>query len=364
MDVRARMIDTARNMCSVREDILELDKQGLPRWLVRGTPRWFVPLGNWRIRRSGSKVYPALRWRARAYRAALRAWITLGGARLTHHVEGAKRDGGWPLGELLLADMPTLSTAAVSIGIPGPAQKITLQLMDSNGRILGFAKYADKPYTERLLTNEAQMLERLPENVAPRLIRFTRFLEGVLLVQTPLWGRPRTPRPRLDPAQVKLFKRLVRPGETYAATRHPLVESLRAQAYGERRDTLEAIVEVFEDSKWPAAWMHGDMAPWNMHWWRGSCLAFDWEHGTEMGFAYLDAAATLIQVASVMKRADPRRAKRAVAQELEERLPAGYGSFAPAVAALSAMNMLVSWYPPRKPDAFEVWLEAFIEAPP
>ena len=363
MDVRARLVGTARNMCPVQQDVLELDKQALPRWLGRGTPRWFVPMGNWRIRRSGSKVYPALRWRARAYRAALRAWITLGGARVTHHV-GAKREGGWPLGELLLADMPTLSTAAVSIGIPGPAQKITLQLMDSNGRILGFAKYADNPYTKRLLTNEAQMLERLPENVAPRLIRFARFLEGVLLVQTPLRGRPRTPRPRLDPAQVKLFNRLVRPGEAYAVSGHPFVESLRAQADGGPRDKLEAVVEAFEDSEWPAAWMHGDMAPWNMHWWRGSCLAFDWEHGTERGFAYLDAAATLIQVASVMKRADPWRAKRAVSRELEERLPAGYCGLAPAVAALSAVNMLVSWYPPRKPDAFEAWLGAFIEAPP
>ncbi|MGH3090645.1 MAG: hypothetical protein ACRDSJ_25480 [Rubrobacteraceae bacterium] len=355
------MIDAARTLCPA-DDVLELTVRGAPRWFSRSAPRYFVPTRNWRVRRGGSEIYPAFRWKARAYRAVLRAWITLGGARFTHDVVGAGRKGGWPLGELLSSEMPALSTVAVSVGIPGPGQKITLRLMDKRGRVLGFAKYADKPYTRTLLANEARMLERLPEGVGPRLARFAPFMEGELLVQSALPGRPRAPRPRLDSAQMDFFKRLTRPDGTYPVSGHPFMESLRERADEWKKRLLEPILEDLDGGEWPVAWMHGDMAPWNMHWWRGTCLAFDWEHGREAGFPYLDAAATLIQVASIIRREDPRRAKRSVSGELRSSLPAPYGEFAPSVADLSALNMLVSWYPPRPPDDYEGWLNAFIEA--
>lgn len=262
----------------------------------------------------------------------------------------------------MLPDMPTLSTAAVSVGIPGPGQKITVQLMDCRGRVLGFAKYADKPYTRELMVNEARMLSVIPKGVGPRLVRLTPFLEGDLLVQTALPGRTWTPRLRLDAAQMRFFERLVQPAKSYAANEHPFVQSLRSQDGGPQ-DAIEEIVEALGDVRWPVAWSHGDMAPWNMYLWRNECLAFDWEHGREVGFAYLDAAATLIQVASIIQRVTPQRAKRDVSEKLGLSLPPRYAGFAPALASLSAVNMLVSWYPPRKPDAYQRWLEAFVSAP-
>lgn len=267
----------------------------------------------------------------------------------------------------MLPDMPTLSTAAVSVGIPGPGQKITVQLMDGRGHVLGFAKYADKPYTRELMVNEARMLSVIPEGVGPRLVRLMPFLEGDLLVQTALPGRTQTPHLRLDAAQMRFFERLVQPGKPYAADEHPFLQSLRSQSGGYQagglRDTIEEIVETLGDVRWPVVWSHGDMAPWNMYLWRNECLAFDWEHGREVGFAYLDAAADLIQVASIIQRATPQRAKLDVSEELGLRLPERYAGLAPALASLSAVNMLVSWYPPRRPDAYQRWLEAFVSAP-
>ena len=358
---QAHMIETARRLFPAGEEMLELGSRGLPRWFDGGEPRWFVPAGGWRVRRGGSSIYPAFRRRARAYRAALRAWISLGGARFTHHTSVSGK-GEWPLAELLLPDMPALSTAAVSIGIPGPGQKITLRLMDDRGRVLGFAKYADRPYPRSLLANEAWLLERLPPNVGPQLVRFSPFLEGDLLVQTPLPGRPRTPKPRLDGPQIDFFERLVQPTQTYTVYEHPFVRDLYSRA-GERKDMFEAVVEGFAESEWPLSWLHGDMAPWNLHWRRGVCLAFDWEHGSQRGFPYLDAAATLIQVASIIQRAEPPQAKREVSEGIKPCLPARYEGLAPAIASLSALNMLVSWYPPRPPDDYEVWLKEFVESP-
>lgn len=353
--------NVARMILPTEEDVLELGVRGIPRWFDPSAPRWFVPMRNWRVRRAASGIYPAFRRGARAYRATLRAWTVVGGVRFTHCV-GTSRREDWPLGELLSPIMPTLSTAAVSIGIPGPAQKIAVQLMDRRGGILGFAKYANNPYSRTLIANEVRMLGKLPENVGPRLLKFVPFLGGDLMVQTALPGRPLPSRSHLKEAQVDFFERLVREDGYFTASEHPFVKSLYEEAGG-RREMFGSILKDFGGSEWPVAWMHGDMAPWNLHLWRGRCMAFDWEHGREIGFAYLDAAATLIQVASIIRRDDPGKAKRSVSRGLRDCLPVGSGKFAPALASLSALNMLVSWYPPRTPDAYEEWLGAFIRTP-
>jgi hypothetical protein len=339
------------------EDMLELPAKGVLRVLV--------PIRSWRVRRGGSRLYPALSWKGKAHRAALRAWITLGGARLTHRVT-LKPDGGWPLGDLLREDMPTLSTAAVSIGPYSPGQKITAQIMDARGHILGFAKYADRSLTRSRVANEARMLQTLPEGVGPRLVRFGPLAEGDLLVQTPVPGRSRQPRLDIDDAQMRLLQRLIRPDDAFPASDHPFVEALYAQI-GYHRRLLDSIVAALGKAEWQLAYMHGDLAPWNLRWRRGECFAFDWECGWTAGLAYVDGAYTLIQVASLIRNLDPRRASRVVAERLRARLPPPYSEVAPAIAALGGLYTLLSWYPPSdgagdKPSPQEQWLRAFAEA--
>lgn len=349
----------AREMCPPDDDVLELDP--------RNALRVLVPTSNWRVRRAGSQLYPALSWKGRVHRAALRSWITLGGGRFTFHVSAA-RAGTWPLGDLLVPDMPTLSTASVSVSPQARGRKVTAQLMDERGRILGFIKYADSPLARARILNEARMLETLPENVGPRLIRFTPFMGGDLLIQTPLPGRSRAPRLRLDTAQMSLLERLMQPGKSYTASEHPFIEALRAET-GEHENMLESIVAALDNIEWPLVYMHGDLAPWNMRWRRGECLAFDWECGSTAGFPYLDAAYTLVLVASLIQRIDPWQAKQVVSNRLKVRLPIHRGEFASAIAGLSAVYTLVSWYPPKEhsanePDEHERWLRTFIEATP
>ena len=346
-------IDTAKALCSPGRDLLEV--------LTPGGSRIFIPLDNQLIRYSTLRLYPAFRWKRRAYRAALWTWIVLGGVRFTHRVI-RNRTGDWPLGNLLRTDLPTLSTAAAYVGIPGPGQKITVQLMDDRGSLLGFAKYADRPHTRALIANEAHMLEVIPENVGPSLIRFVPFLQGELSVQTPLPGRTRAQGLRLEAAQMRLLERLIRPDEVHVVSKHPFIESLYARAGG-HRSLLEGIVGDLKDSEWPTAWMHGDLSPWNLHWWRGDCLAFDWEYGSEAGLAYLEAPHTLIQLAGLIQQIDPRQAKRIISKSVRDSLPAQYGKFAPAITALSALNMLVSWFTGREPDAYAHWLTTFVRSP-
>jgi len=259
--------------------------------------------------------------------------------------------------------MPTLSTAAVYMGNPGPDRKITAQLMDDGGNILGYAKYADTDRPRSLIANEARMLETIPEDVGPRLVSFSPFLQGELLVQTRLPGRTRMPRSaRLYKAHRRFLERLIQPRGTYPISEHPFVEGLYARA-GVRRGILEEVVSALGDSEWPVAFMHGDLSPANMHWWRGRYLAFDWEYGCQEGLAYLEAPHPLIEFASLIRGSAPQVAKRAISSSLSAHLlPSQYARFAPEVATLAALNMLISWYPPREPDAYESWLTAFVEA--
>ena len=354
------MLHKARVLCPPGYDIVELR--------ARGNRHWLIPIGSPGVRWNSLTLYAPIRWTGWAYRALAQAWLVLGKGRfmrqLTHDPTSA-----WLLGDLLLPDMPTLSTAAVYVGHPGPTQKIVFQLMNNQGNILGYAKYADNPHTRSLLANEARLLKAIPENVGPRLIRFTPFLDGELIVQTLVPGRVRVPRSQqLYEGHMRFLERLVKPGAVYPASEHPFVRSLYAQS-GERKSMLERTVANLKDSEWPTAYMHGDLSPWNMRWWHGDYSALDWEHGRLTGLGYVEAPHPLIQFAGLAQKADPRRAKRVISDLLRTRLlPDRYKNWAPEIASLSALNMLISWYPPSRleaygPDPYESWLTTFVKAP-
>ena len=324
-------------------------------------------MDNLRVRWSSFGVFAPTRWRGWVYQQVMRTWIVLGGG-VTHRIS-QKPTGDWLLGDLLLPDMPTLSTAVVYVGNPYSNQKIIVQLMDDRGDILGYAKYADKPYTRSLIRNEARMLEAIPENVGPRLIRFTPFHHGDLTVQTAVPGRIRVPRSeQLYTGQMRFLERLVKRGEVYPTSEHPFLKSLYARA-GQRQSMVERIMVDLGDSEWPVAWMHGDLSAWNMRWWRGDYRAHDWEDGKRTGLAYLEAPHALIQFAGLIRGTKPQRAKRRISNLLRTHLlPDRYRRWAPEIAGLCALNILVSWYYPSRsetygPDPYEGWLMAFVEAP-
>lgn len=350
--VEVAAVDAARALCPVGQEMIELDTADMP--------RWFAPLGSAKTRYCGLGVRPAIRWRSRAYRAALRAWVLTGGARLTHRVV-RKDEGEWELGTFLRPYMPTLATAAVSVGTPGPDQKVTARLMDRNGRTLGFAKYATTFRARTLLANEKRMLELIPPGVGPAPVCFAPFLMGTLLVQAPLPGSVRAPRLGLDTALLRFLSRLESSGAAHEASQHPFMLDLYAKSAG-HEDLLDAITAELGIVEWPVVFAHGDLSPWNTHGWQGECLAFDWEYGRELGFPYLDAAHNLIQVASLVKHLEPRQARRMVSDALRARLPVRHRSYASALSALAALNMLASWYPPREPDAYGRWLNDFARA--
>jgi hypothetical protein len=366
--VEAGIVAAAKALCPVGEEILECDSEQ--------DHLWFVPLGSALTRYGGLSVLPVNRWRSRLYRAALRALALGGGAhgmlslsrwklpsRAPRPRRVFRKDGGkWELGTFLRPYMPTLATAAISTGTPGAERKVTARLLDRKGRTLGFAKYATTPRTQALLANEKLMLELIPQGVGPTLICFAPFLEGTLLVQTPLPGRSQASRLRLDAPLMRFLGQLERPEVApRKAYEHPLVVDLYGRSAG-REDLLDAIVAELGTVEWPVVLAHGDLSPWNVHVWRGARSAFDWEYGRDSGFPYLDAAHYLIEIAEFIRDLEPRRARYLVSDALRPWLPARHHPHATALSALAALNMLASWFPPREPDAQYYWLEEFARA--
>lgn len=319
-----------------------------------------VPLGSARIRLRGSTLYPANRTAAQLYRAALRAWVTLGGARLTHRVQPA-RGGGWALAEELASVLPAVASAAVSVG-GGPDRPITLQLMDKAGSTLAFAKYVETPAARTHLATEAHLLRRLPPGLGPGLIHFGAFGCGDLLVQQPVPGRPVAPRPYLDAGLRDFLHRLVRTAELYPPQAHPFITSLASRAPRYRAE-LQRVIDRLGSAVWPAAWTHGDFVALNVHRWRDRCGAFDWQWGREEGFPYLDAAFWACRVPhNLIYTERPEAARDHVLRVVRSVLPGERLDQASAVVALSALDQLADARDDDGSGRHGPWLEAFLEA--
>jgi hypothetical protein len=210
--------------------------------------------------------------------------------------------------------LPGLSSAVVLVGTPGPAQKITAQLRDGKGGVLGYLKYAEKEAARRRLRQECRMLSELPVGVGPELIKFGPMGDGEALLSSALSGDslPTT----LPPSEglAELLNALIvshpKPLEI-----HPWVRRLRSRG---QPPGLDACLETLAGREWPVVIQHGDFAPWNLLRQPGSGTvgAIDWEYGTPEGLPHLDLAYYILQTSALIYRQDPLEASRYSAEHL------------------------------------------------
>jgi hypothetical protein len=321
--------------------------------------RCYVPTRGRAVRLTASALFPAFRSSARAYRMLLRGWVAAGGALLTHSIAHQVCER-WPLRDLLCAQLPELATVAALIG-GGPEPKVTVQLMDRQGRVLAHAKYATTPQARAMLANEARLLSALPSGIAPRLISFLPFQDGDLLVQSTVPGKPYPPRRRLDTAQLRILNRLVQPGTSYRAADHPFIRRLADRA-DHLAPLVGGIVHRLGSREWPVVWLHGDFTFFNMHRSTDQCLPFDWEGGSSEGFPYLDAAHWTMLVLRTIDRRPPAEARPIVVAEIGALLPGEPESVGDAIADLCALYTLVTWYQGRVVDDYSSWVADFLGA--
>jgi hypothetical protein len=303
----------------------------LPNW---HNPRLYLPERLFLQRWEDSSFYPAFRKLARVYRLSLRIKAAMGLGEVRQ-----VRSDNWPLGEFVQDIFPLTASVVVLVGTPGPAQKITAQLREENGRVLGYLKYAEKVEARKRLRQERKMLSNLPDGAGPILLRYGTLGDGDGLLTTPLVGKalPATLPPE---AGLSEFSSSLVVSPPVPVSVHPWFRHAREQGMPE----LDAWLEPLAGKEWPVTIQHGDFAPWNtLRRPDGTLGAIDWEYGALEGFPYLDLAYYVLQTAALIYHWSPPKAAQYAAEYL-----AGQQRFALSRAEGRALTSLAAYDAYRK----------------
>jgi hypothetical protein len=276
----------------------------LPSWR---RPRLLIPASTLRERLSGSAFYPAYRLMGRVYRLLVRSKAACS---LCCRFSGSS--GPSPLDEFLRDLLPGARVRAIQIGMPGPARKITGQLADDQGRVVGYVKCASSPLARVRLDREYRLLLRLPQGTAPVPLKYGSADGFDLLLLNPVPGR--TLKATVAPhSELRRLSHLLSGGDPVALEAHPWV-----QALGSRSGAMIHALDALARREWAVTVQHGDLAPWNLIQDRsGHLTAIDWEYGLPLGFPGLDLAQYILQVAALICRWRPDRAREYAIHELQ-----------------------------------------------
>ena len=256
------------------------------RYLARPSaadPQLLVPLRPRRVAAAAlHRVHDARSWRQRLIGLAGQGLALAGGLRLTG---GDTVDlAPFPLIEhlSLVLGEPDL-IPAISIGPPRRNRKPVVQLVRTDGIVVGFAKVAWSPFTRSLIANEARWLAAVDGHL-PRGLRAPVVLahEQRSYAQGPIDVVVTSPVPtplrsfRDGPLPVPLLAELAR---SLGTRRCPVAESGLIDQWrtliGEVVD-LDRLLERIGDVDLELGLWHGDLTPWNTATTRGPMTSV-WE---------------------------------------------------------------------------------------
>lgn len=282
--------------------VVSLPTQKRPRLFLMGD----TPLKRWRE----SSFYPAYKSSAKGYRFLLRLKGLLGlGAYDLKHLND------WVIGEFLKDLFPNLSSLVVLLGTPGPTQKLIIQLWDDKN-VIAYLKLAQSQAARARIEIEHEILTAIPKGIGPQVIRFGDTEIGKALLITPVAGKPLSvglPPHRL----VWEFAQSLHTSDIYSIDSHPWIQNLRLF----NSSSVDLWTEQLSRHRWPLAYQHGDFAPWNLFdMSEGKLAAIDWEYGSLQGFPYVDIVQYCLQVALLIHRLPPKKAKTLVMRFLANRM--------------------------------------------
>ena len=289
-------------------------------------PRLYLTDGTMRQRWRHSAFYPAFRWTARLHARAVRVRAALGLAEGLDH-PGAR----WPLAEFLEDCLPGVDASVVAVGTSGPARKLTVQVWRGDA-VVGYVKIATTPTAQARLAQEADVVAALPDGLGPTILKHAAFADGRAFVTAAVPGRAVPTQLPMHASVRGYLDRLQRP-RSWTLDRHPWVARMR-ERLGE---PVERALEPLADGVWPEAIQHGDFAPWNLlSSGPGRLMAVDWEYGDLRGFPHLDTAYFHLQVAALLRRWAPARARGNAIRHLEPGLTLAQRDALVRLAALQA----------------------------
>lgn len=273
----------------------------LPHWR---RPRLYLLRQNVRQSWQASGFYPAYRWQTQLLRSLLRL-------RATCLPSTATSRQAWLLAEWPPHILADLRPAALLVGTPGPAQKLTLRLVDASGRVAAFLKWSDKPAGIARLQCERRVLEALPRGLGPAVLHFGEAGGGVGLLVEALSGRPGVPRPQVPPDALAFLEVLQQSATVSTTTTvHPWLARWLEQP------AVASWAAKLTRRAWPVVPQHGDFTPWNLVGAGRDLRAIDWEYGQLDGFPGVDLAYFVLQVGALIYRWEPEYARQQAAAQL------------------------------------------------
>jgi hypothetical protein len=297
----------------------------------KSNPRWLMPVSNKGVLISSFALYqPSL------LRAKILKKMALGLARLG--LFDAVVKNGLCLkrtdDEIKRIFKRDVLYYAVFTGSEGCHRKLTVQVMDAKGTILGYIKASDNEEINNLLKNEADILNYLAElkiknGLFPRAMYDGKFKDTNILVQNTLKSTASTFSSRLSMAHVNFLSEIFRK----SAALKKFGESDFRQRLGERLGTLsgasagnwqalswEAIDFLdrsFGDKVVPFGLCHRDLTPWNTFFHDDKLYVFDWEYAKKDYPPLFDILHFITQDGLLVRKLKPEALVRNIANHKE-----------------------------------------------
>lgn len=218
---------------------------------------------------------------------------------------------------------------AVFMGTEGKHCKITIQVMNGEGNILGYIKVSNSHQTDELLDNEATKLRDLSgleisSGFFPKVIYKGNVSETKILVLDSLKSTKAKFTNKLSKAHIDFFS------EVFLKSMKPknfdesaFMRSLkeRVKTFEERlnyswrerfRKVINFLVDRLGDRKLPFGLCHRDFTPWNTFLHNDKIFVFDWEYARNDYPPLLDIFHFIVQDGIIVKKLKPEKMLRRI----------------------------------------------------
>jgi len=212
---------------------------------------------------------------------------------------------------------------AISTGTPGPFKKITTMIMDSEGKVLGYAKIGETELAIESIKNEASILKLLVNSYQlsgignqesgisyPECLYEGEIGNAYMMIQTPSPFEGKSGRIEFneDYAEVlsilikdTIIKKKFNESEFYKNLKEGI--DIYSPSYKDvLQDGLKYLEETLGDREITFALSHGDFAPWNMLWRGKEVFLYDWESACLEAPAGIDLIHFLFQTGFLLKK--------------------------------------------------------------
>ncbi len=219
---------------------------------------------------------------------------------------------------------------SLSLGTPGVHRKPVIQIMESDGKILGFMKVGWNCVTKKLVENEISILNKLQKqtlNFKIPTVLFNEEWKGLVLgVLSPATNGQVYPPQELSNIYYKSLKSLSEISyqkELIINSRFwkDLIQIKEVDNHFYRfliNRVIHLVEKNYNDLSIPYFFNHGDFAPWNAKIVNGELFLFDWEYANERLPAGFDLFHFLIQTKWLLFKKSYSTIYHDIRQDLKE----------------------------------------------